>query len=117
MIDYCWSHFNHQSDNGDVYELWHFRLFPYLLVVITIIIYGSQISWRAMNFEKAIHALDYIIDGLEGAIRDVIIQMENERKKEAERKKSESIEVDGSHNRVESAQSSKLFSEKCDFIL
>ena len=85
MIDYCLSHFNHESENGEVYELWHFRMFPYILVAITIAIYGSQISWRAMNFEKAIHALDYIIDGLEGAIRDVIIQMENERKKEAER--------------------------------
>ena len=26
MLDYCWSHFNHEDENGNVHELWHFRL-------------------------------------------------------------------------------------------
>ena len=93
MLDYCWTNFNHEDESGDVYELWHFRLFPYILVVITIAISGAQLSWRAMNFDEAIHALDFIIDGLEEAIRDIIIQMRNAIKKvDAGRK---SIVVDG----------------------
>ncbi|CBY08570.1 unnamed protein product [Oikopleura dioica] len=93
MLDYCWTNFNHEDESGDVYELWHFRLFPYILVVITIAISGAQLSWRAMNFDEAIHALDFIIDGLEEAIRDIIIQMRNAIKKVDTARKA--IVVDG----------------------
>jgi hypothetical protein len=103
MLDYCWSHFNHEDENGNVHELWHFRLFPYMLVVITIAISCAQISWRAMNFDEAIHALDYIIDGLEEVINDVILQMQNAMKKADAGRRSASITVDGAGSTLSDA--------------
>ena len=42
MLDYCWSHFNHMDETGEIHQLWHFRLFPYMMVVVTIMVAISQ---------------------------------------------------------------------------
>ena len=47
-------------------------LFPYILLFITLLMVFLEATWRFSDLDKLVSVLDFVIDGLEESIRDVI---------------------------------------------
>ena len=50
----------------------YLSLFPYLLLFITLSMAFLEATWRFSDLDKLVSVLDFVIDGLEESIRDVI---------------------------------------------
>lgn len=73
-IEYCWSHFNHLDiPSNTVVSLYHYTYFPYLLFLFSTCFYIIFMSWKNSGFNKLAHVLEYMLDGLEEQIRDIIL--------------------------------------------
>jgi len=72
--EYCWNHLGNVVDNGahSMEYQHHYSLFPYLLLFITLSMAFLEATWRFSDLDKLVSVLDFVIDGLEESIRDVI---------------------------------------------
>ena len=81
LTEYCWNHLAHEVPGKDEAPFqFQYCFFPYILALITIATYSVQVTWRFSSLNRLVNVLDYVIEGLEEAIRDMmafIIREEN----------------------------------------
>ena len=46
---YCWSQLHHVTVDGTVINLQHYSYFPYVLVLVAMLMYGVKILWRSRS--------------------------------------------------------------------
>jgi len=67
---YCWTHLGVGGENGAY--LWHYAFFPYILMLLGLLIHLVQITWRFSDLDRLTSLLDFVLDGLEESIRDIL---------------------------------------------
>ena len=81
LTEYCWNHLAHVVPGKDAAPFqFHYGFFPYILTLIIISTYVVQITWRFASLNRLVNVLDYVIEGLEEALRDMmafVIREEN----------------------------------------
>ena len=68
---YCWTHLGVENGENGGY-LWHYAFFPYILMLLALLIHLVQITWRFSDLDRLTSLLDFILDGLEESIRDIL---------------------------------------------
>lgn len=81
LTEYCWNHLAHVAPGNDAASFqFQYSFFPYILALIVIMTYSVQVTWRFSSLNRLVNVLDYVIEGLEEALRDMmafIIREEN----------------------------------------
>ena len=81
LTEYCWNHLSHVEPGKDATPFqFQYSFFPYILALIVIITFSGQVTWRFSSLNRLVNVLDYVIEGLEEALRDMmafIIKEEN----------------------------------------
>lgn len=71
---YCWGKFEHVTDSGEVIELWHYSSYPLVLFAIGFAVYSANLVFHAViDMDHLSQSLQYVIEGLEECIRDLMI--------------------------------------------
>lgn len=52
---YCWSHLKHLSESGEIISLSHYRLFPYILLMLACAIIPAKLSWKLVTTEYLVN--------------------------------------------------------------
>ena len=70
---YCWAHLGITSETTQSSDyLYHYACFPYVLMLLSLMLYLVQITWRFSDLDRLTSVLDFILDGLEESIRDIM---------------------------------------------
>ena len=85
LTEYCWNHLANvvpgNTSNVSVAPFqFQYSFFPYVLGLIVVALYSVQVTWRFSSLNRLVNVLDYVIEGLEEALRDMmafIIREEN----------------------------------------
>ena len=80
LTEYCWNHLANVEPGKSQNFQFQYSFFPYILALIVIITYSVQVTWRFSSLNRLVNVLDYVIEGLEEALRDMmafIIREEN----------------------------------------
>ena len=49
---YCWNELKHRREDGNFTDLKHYAFYPYILVLLSAILYLYKMSWRSRRFYK-----------------------------------------------------------------
>ena len=80
LEEYCWNHLADVGPGKNQNFQFQYSFFPYILALIVIITYSVQVTWRFSSLNRLVNVLDYVIEGLEEALRDMmafVIREEN----------------------------------------
>ena len=54
---YCWTHLQHVDESGRTISLIHYRLFPYILLFLAILILPAKMTWKFVTTENLINGM------------------------------------------------------------
>lgn len=67
---YCWANLHHYDEkSGTTVSLYHYAYFPYIMFIFSVIFYVIYMTWK---FKDLPNVLDYVLDGLEEQVKDVL---------------------------------------------
>ena len=73
LRQYCWNNLIHVIPGNDAKPFqFQYGFFPLILALLVILTYSVRVIWRFSSLNRLVNVLDYVIEGLEEALRDMM---------------------------------------------
>ena len=73
LRQYCWNNLIHVIPGNDAEPFqFQYGFFPLILALLVILTYSVRVTWRFSSLNRLVNVLDYVIEGLEEALRDMM---------------------------------------------
>ena len=73
LRQYCWNNLIHVIPGNDAKPFqFQYGFFPLILALLVILTYSVRVTWRFSSLNRLVNVLDYVIEGLEEALRDMM---------------------------------------------